>query len=151
MGSPTRLQFMRPFTIRFVNPLTRLVAGWLPGFGILRYRGRTSGRDYQTPMNVFRRGNEYVFALTYGPDVQWVKNVMAAGECQMVTGGRTLRLIGPRLFHDPSRATMPPVVRQFLGLMHVTEFLAMRIAPTISAGPDGRPLPSSDQRTRQAQ
>ena len=130
MARPTRLQFLQPFTIRFVNPLTRLVAGWLPGFGILEHRGRTSGKAYRTPMNVFRRGDEYVFALTYGPDVQWVKNILAAGECRLVTGGRSLRLVGPRLFHDPTRSLMPPVVRQFLGFMHVTEFLRMRIEPS---------------------
>jgi deazaflavin-dependent oxidoreductase (nitroreductase family) len=126
------MQFLRPFTIRFVNPITRFAAGWLPGFGILRYRGRKSGADYRTPMNVFRRDDEYVFALTYGPDVQWVKNIMAAGECRLVTGGRTVRLVGPRLVHDPQRSLMPPVVRQFLGAMRVTEFLRMRIAPSLS-------------------
>ena len=123
------MQFLRPFTRRFVNPVTRLVAGSLPGFGILLYRGRKSGTAYRTPMNVFRRDDEYVFALTYGPDVQWVKNIVAAGECRLVTRGRTIRLIGPRLFHDPGRTLMPPVVRQFLGLMRVSEFLRMRIEP----------------------
>ena len=133
MPQPTRMQFLRPFTRRFVNPITRLVAAWLPGFGILSYRGRKSGKDYRTPMNVFQLGDEYVFALTYGPDVQWVKNIMAAGECQLVTRGRTLRLIGPRLFHDPQRSLMPALVRPFLGSMRVSEFLRMRIAP-ISPG-----------------
>ena len=127
MAQPTRIQFLRPFTRRFVNPVTRLVAGRLPGFGILLYRGRKSGTEYRTPMNVFRRDDEYVFALTYGPDVQWVKNIVAAGECRLVTRGRTIRLIGPRLFHDPGRTLMPPVVRQFLGLLRVSEFLRMRI------------------------
>jgi deazaflavin-dependent oxidoreductase (nitroreductase family) len=123
------MQFLRPFTLRFVNPVTRLVAGRLPGFGLLLYRGRKSGTAYRTPMNVFRRGDEYVFALTYGPDVQWVKNILAAGECELVTGGRTIRLIEPRLIHDPARSLMPPVVREFLGLLNVSEFLGMRIAP----------------------
>ena len=133
MTSRTRLQSFLPFTLRFVNPLTRLVAGWLPGFGILEYRGRKSGAAYRTPMNVFRRGDEYVFALTYGPDVQWVKNIVTAGECRLVTGGRSVRLIEPRLVHDPTRALMPPVVRQFLGLMRVTEFLRMQIGPSVSS------------------
>jgi len=104
------MEFLRPFTRRFVNPITRPVAGRLPGFGLLLYRGRKSGTEYRTPMNVFRHGEEYVFALTYGPEVQWVKNIMAAGECELVIGGRTVRLIGPRLFHDPTRSLMPPVV-----------------------------------------
>lgn len=125
----TRLQGLRPFTLRFVNPLTRLVAGWLPMFGILGYRGRTSGREYHTPMNVFRQGDEFVFALTYGADVQWVKNILAAGECGLRTMGRELKLVDPRLYSDPARRDMPFPARQFLGLLRVTEFLRLRIAP----------------------
>jgi deazaflavin-dependent oxidoreductase (nitroreductase family) len=134
MAPRTRLQSLRPFTTNVFNRVSRLFAGWLPGFGLLLYRGRKSGREYRTPMNVFRHGEEYVFALTYGADVQWVKNIMAAGECQLVTRGRTLRLIAPRLFRDPGRSLMPPGVRQLLGVMRVTEFLRMRISPTPSAG-----------------
>ena len=126
----TRLQGMRAFTMRFVNPITRLVAGWLPGFGLLTYRGRKSGKAYRTPMNVFRQGDEFVFALTYGADVQWVKNILAAGECGLRTRGHELRLVEPRLYADPARRDMPFPVRQFVGPLRVTEFLRMRIAPT---------------------
>ena len=34
---------MRRFTMRFVNPITRLVAGRLPFFAVITYRGRKSG------------------------------------------------------------------------------------------------------------
>lgn len=128
MAQPTRLAFLRQFTTRVVNPITRRVAGWLPGFGILIYRGRRLGREYRTPMNVFRHGDEYVFALTYGAEVQWVRNILAAGECELRTGGRTVRLVEPVLFVDPERRRMPIPVRQLLGVMRVSEFLRMRIA-----------------------
>jgi deazaflavin-dependent oxidoreductase (nitroreductase family) len=124
----TLLAPLRGLAIRFVNPITRLVAGRLPWFGILRYRGRTSGRAYRTPMNVFRRGGSMVFALTYGADVQWVKNVVAAGGCQIRTRGQDVQLVEPELFVDPERALLPFPVRQVLGLLRVTEFLRMRIA-----------------------
>jgi deazaflavin-dependent oxidoreductase (nitroreductase family) len=75
----TRLEVIRPFTTRDLNPVTRLVAGRLPGFAILHQRGRRSGRTYDTPMNVFRFGDACVFALTYGSHVDWVRNVLAAG------------------------------------------------------------------------
>ncbi|HJP87496.1 MAG TPA: nitroreductase family deazaflavin-dependent oxidoreductase [Candidatus Limnocylindrales bacterium] len=130
MAPRTRLQFMRPFTTRFVNPITRLVAGWLPGFGILQYRGRSTGKAYRTPMNVFRKGDHYVFALTYGSEVQWVKNVLAAGALDLRTMGRSIHLVEPELFTDPGRREMPFPVRQFLGLLRVTEFLRMRIERT---------------------
>jgi deazaflavin-dependent oxidoreductase (nitroreductase family) len=124
----TRLQFLRPFTTKVFNRFSRSFAGHLPGFGILGYRGRKSGVAYRTPMNVFRHGDTYVLALTYGSDVQWVKNVMAAGGCELTTRGRTIRLVEPSLFVDPDRREMPQPVRAFLGLIGVTEFIRLRIA-----------------------
>jgi deazaflavin-dependent oxidoreductase (nitroreductase family) len=126
----TALSSLRPYTTRFFNPISRRFAGHLPGFAILVYLGRRSGRTYRTPMNVFRHGNEYVFALTYGSDVQWVKNILAAGDCELVSMGRTVRLTEPRLFVDPRQRLMPLPVRLFLRLMGVTEFLSMQLAPT---------------------
>jgi deazaflavin-dependent oxidoreductase (nitroreductase family) len=120
------LRFLRPVTMRVINPVTRRFAGHLPGFGILTYVGRRSGRTYRTPINVFRKGQDYVFALTYGADVQWVKNVLAAGGCELASMGRTVRLTDPRLFVDPKQRPMPLPVRLFLRLMRVTEFLSMR-------------------------
>jgi deazaflavin-dependent oxidoreductase (nitroreductase family) len=128
MAPRTRLQFLRPLTTNVFNRLSRPLARWLPGFGILVYRGRKSGKAYRTPINVFRHGDEYVLALTYGSDVQWVKNVVAAGGTELVTRGQTVRLVEPHLFVDPGRASMPQPVRFFLGLMRVTEFMRLRIS-----------------------
>ena len=125
MSAP-RLKAIRPFTIRVVNPVTRLFAGRLPGFGIVVYVGRRSGRTYRTPMNVFRDGPDYVFALTYGADAQWVQNVLAAGACDLEIRGRTVGLRDPRVDVDPTRRAMPLPVRFFLGLLRVDEFLRMR-------------------------
>jgi len=122
----TRMSFLRPFTTRVINPVTRLIAGRLPWFGILSYTGRRSGRRYRTPINVFRHGDRYVFALTYGSEVQWVKNVMAAGGCDIRTRGRDIRLVDPELFVDPTRQLMPLPVRVILQLNDVNEFLRMR-------------------------
>ncbi len=69
-----------------------------------------------------------MFALTYGSDVQWVKNVLAAGGCELRTRGREVRLIDPELFVDPTRHLMPLPVRAILRLNHVSEFLRMHAA-----------------------
>jgi deazaflavin-dependent oxidoreductase (nitroreductase family) len=119
-------RFVRPFTKRVINPVTRLFAARMPGFAIVSYVGRRSGRVYRTPLNVFRRGDEYTFALTYGRDVQWVANVLAAGGCEIDSGGRVTHLVEPRLIHDPKRSRMPQPVRSFLGLIGVHEFLVLR-------------------------
>jgi deazaflavin-dependent oxidoreductase (nitroreductase family) len=124
-----RLAVIRPFTTHVFNRLSRLVVRWLPGFGMLSYRGRRSGKQYRTPLNAFRHGDRWIFALTYGSRVQWVKNVIAAGEAELITGRRTIRLVDPELFVDPTRHLMPIGVRQILGLLRVSEFLSMRPAP----------------------
>ena len=122
----TRLAWISPFTRRVVNPLTRRVAGWLPGFALVTHVGRRSGRVYRVPLNVFRDGDRYIFALTYGPDVDWVRNVLAAGDCSMRTRGREVRLVDPKLVRDPSRRLVPQPVRAFMGVLAVHDFLVAR-------------------------
>jgi deazaflavin-dependent oxidoreductase (nitroreductase family) len=125
---PTRFQFLRPFTTRVFNRLSIHFAGWLPGFAILTHVGRKTGQTHRTPINVFRRGDHYMFALTYGGEVQWLKNVLAAGECTMRSGGRDVRLVAPELIVDPELGLMPLPVRIFLRFNRVTELLRMRAA-----------------------
>jgi deazaflavin-dependent oxidoreductase (nitroreductase family) len=117
----------RKIVNRYVNPITRPVAKRLPSFAILTHRGRTTGRTYRTPINVFRRGTDYLFFLTYGSDVQWVKNVLAAGSCSIETRGRVVELVDPDLITDPELRPAPPHVR-FLErrIAGVTQYLRMR-------------------------
>ncbi len=118
-----------------LNRITRRIAPRMPGFGVVVHRGRRSGRLYETPVNVFRAADGYVLALTYGPDTDWVKNVLAAGGCELKVQGRTARLTSPRLFRDESRHDIRPFERQVLRLLGVSEFLSLKTGP---------PLPVSD-------
>jgi deazaflavin-dependent oxidoreductase (nitroreductase family) len=110
------------------NHVTMLFAGWLPGFGVVLHQGRRSGRSYRTPVNVFRQPRGYVVALTYGPDADWVKNVVAGAGCVLRTRGRQVRLADPQMVHDQTRHDMPPVIRQILRLLGVTDFLYLSVA-----------------------
>src|SRR5215475_6536340 len=119
-----------------LNRVTRRVAPWMPGFGVVVHRGRRSGQQYQTPVNVFRTEDGYLFALTYGADTDWVKNVLAAGGCELRTRGHTVRLGSPRLYHDESRSGIRPLERQILRSIGAADFLALQAAPSGSATPD---------------
>lgn len=118
-----------------LNRVTKRIAPWMPGFGVVVHRGRRSGRRYQTPVNVFPAEDGYVFALTYGPDTDWVKNVLAAGGCELQTRGHAIRLVSPHLFHDESRRGIRPVERQVLRIIGVADFLSLKTAPAASATP----------------
>jgi deazaflavin-dependent oxidoreductase (nitroreductase family) len=129
----TRVWRFRRLVNRYVNPVTRPVARKLPAFAVLTHRGRTSGRPYRTPINVFRHGNDYFFFLTYGSDVNWVKNVLAAGSCSIETRGRVVELVDPELITDPELRPAPAHVR-FVErrIAGVTQYLRMR-APALHA------------------
>jgi deazaflavin-dependent oxidoreductase (nitroreductase family) len=102
----------------------------MPGFGVVIHRGRHSGRRYQTPVvNVFPAGDGYVIALTYGPGTDWVKNVLAAGGCELQTRGHTIRLTSPQVFRDESRRNIRPLERQVLRVIGVADFLSLKRPP----------------------
>jgi deazaflavin-dependent oxidoreductase (nitroreductase family) len=123
MPLPKRLaRFNLRVTNRVLGPLARR----LPGFGVVEHVGRRSGTVRHTPVNLFRRGDRYVIALTYGADSQWVRNVLAAGDFTVVTRGRRLRLTAPERVHDARRTLVPAPVRAVLGLVDVTDFLVSR-------------------------
>jgi hypothetical protein len=65
-------------------------------------------------------------ALTYGPDADWVKNVLTAGEAELHTRGRRMHLRGPYIYHDESRHETRRIERPVLRLLGVADFLAFR-------------------------
>jgi deazaflavin-dependent oxidoreductase (nitroreductase family) len=108
------------------NLITRPFAGRVPGFATVIHKGRRSGRTYRTPVNIFRSGDGYVIALTYGRDRDWVKNVIAAVGCQIEYRGNTLHLTDPRIVTDARQRPVPTVIRPFLAAIGVTEFMELK-------------------------
>jgi deazaflavin-dependent oxidoreductase (nitroreductase family) len=98
--------------IKYVNPLIRPLARYLPTFAIVKHRGRTSGKEYETVVNAFRKGNVLAIALAHGK-TNWVKNVLAAGEADVHLFRRDVHITNPRVLpagtDDP---TLPRYVRR---------------------------------------
>ena len=113
---------------RVTNPILAPIVVRLPGFGMLVHRGRRSGREYRTPVLSFRRGDRLVFALTYGTETDWVRNVLAAGSCDLVVRGRATHLVEPRLFHDRAHRAVPRIVGLALAVLRSDDFLELRLA-----------------------
>lgn len=114
------------FNRRVTNRFTGLWAGRMPTFGIVVHTGRSTGKRYRTPVNVFPGDGDYVVALTYGPGADWVRNVLAAGGCELEHRGRLLSLERPRVVHDEQRTRIPrAAVRRILGVVGVDDFLVL--------------------------
>lgn len=82
--------------IKFVNPLIRPFSKRVPGFGVIKHRGRTSGKDYETIVTPYRKGHMLAIGLVHGK-TNWVKNVLAAGEADIQIGKESLHLVNARV------------------------------------------------------
>jgi deazaflavin-dependent oxidoreductase (nitroreductase family) len=120
-------QWMARVNRKVTNRVTRRFADRLPGFGIVIHRGRRSGKVYHTPVNVFRDDGDFLIALTYGADADWVHNIEAADGCVLVTQQREYPVARPRIFTDTARQWAPPPVRLILTLVDASQY--MRLTP----------------------
>ncbi len=115
------------FNRRFTNRLFLKVAGYLPGFAIVSHVGRKSGRAYRTPVNAFRTDSGYIIALTYGSESDWVKNVLAAGSCELQTRGRRVCLFSPRINTDRSKGWAPLPIKVILNLIDAPQYMQLSL------------------------
>ena len=120
-----RKRWVAAFNLAVTNRITSRFAARLPGFGILTHVGRKSGKVYRTPVNVFRVPEGFLIALTYGRESEWVKNVVAAGACQLETRRVLYQLSAPTIVHDPTRRRFPLFVRTVLGLIGANDFMQL--------------------------
>jgi len=95
------------FNRRVTNPVARSLTPWLPCLGTLEHTGRKSGRHYRTPLLVFKTRDGFVILIGYGPETDWVKNVLAGGPTVLHKRGNTLALGSPRIV---SKAEAAPLV-----------------------------------------
>ncbi|WP_433889438.1 nitroreductase family deazaflavin-dependent oxidoreductase [Streptomyces sp. CA-111067] len=110
----------------FGNRIVGRIIPLMPGFGAVYHKGRKSGREYRTPVKVFRKNGHIVLSLPYGSDSDWVKNVVAAGGCEIKTRGRRIPVVAPQVYVDES-PDIPRVLAWSLRRFNAVEFLSLKI------------------------
>ncbi len=129
---------IRTFNKHVLNPVLGRIARSARGpFAIVYHVGRRSGKPYQTTIIVMPVSGGFVIALTYGADVDWYRNVRAAGGCRILWHRReyTISELEPLdvqtalpLFPQPERAILRAVgIRDFVRMNYQT---AEQPAPT---------------------
>lgn len=96
-------------------------------FSLVRHVGRRSGAVYETPIIVAPVAEGFVAELTYGEKVDWYRNVIAAGGCEMLVGGVLHRVIAVDSYPvDAGRRAFGFPARLVLVLLRRREFRLLR-------------------------
>jgi hypothetical protein len=64
--------------------------------GIIRHRGRSSGRQYETPVSAVATDDGFLISLPYGRS-NWARNVLASGSATLVHEGATYEVDAPEI------------------------------------------------------
>jgi deazaflavin-dependent oxidoreductase (nitroreductase family) len=105
----------------------------MPIVGVLRHRGRKSGRTYSTPLGMRPFGDAFVMPRTFGDGAAWYRNVLAAGSCVVRYRGREHTLVDPEVIdYQTAAPAFPRYERLQFRLIGINEFLRMRKAPADS-------------------
>jgi deazaflavin-dependent oxidoreductase (nitroreductase family) len=114
---------------RFTNRLLGLIPQrWSP-FVILHHHGRKTGEPYTALLAAFRTEAGFLFTPTYGPDADWVRNIVAAGTCEIERRGHHHHLQSVRLI--PRNEAWPNLslpVRAAMWILGVHWFVAADVA-----------------------
>jgi deazaflavin-dependent oxidoreductase (nitroreductase family) len=118
---------IRAFNKHYFNRLVHTFAGVSrTPFALIRHVGRRSGKPYETPIIVMPQGNGFVIALTYGPQVDWYRNVQAAGQATLLWHNQEYVLKQPEpIAAQKGLRAFPSPFRQILGLLGTQHFVRM--------------------------
>jgi deazaflavin-dependent oxidoreductase (nitroreductase family) len=112
------------------NPVMRRFAGGENSYaGVIDHVGRKSGKQYSTPIGAERIADGFLIPLGYGAQVDWLRNVLAAGRATVTSKGETREVRNPRVID--AREALPilePAVRRRYERLGIAQYLKVAFA-----------------------
>jgi deazaflavin-dependent oxidoreductase (nitroreductase family) len=117
------------FSKYILNPLTRPLVGYVPGWALLETVGRSSGRPHLNPVGYALEGNTLWILAEHGKHADYVKNIEANPRVRVRVGGRwrngSARILGDE---DPDLHIRRQNFLNAIGLRLVgTDLLPIRV------------------------
>ncbi|MGI5322912.1 nitroreductase family deazaflavin-dependent oxidoreductase [Actinomadura nitritigenes] len=119
MPKPLMPRRLRRINKAVTNRVQGVYAPYLPPLAVVVHKGRTSGREYRTPVTAFRSGDRLIIGLPYGADTDWVRNLLAEGRGGVERLGRVRRIARPRVLTGADAAELPAPARAVARYMDV--------------------------------
>ncbi len=129
------LDTVRVFNKHVLNPVMKIVAGqkyWYAG--VIEHTGRRSGKKYSTPVVIERVSDGFIIPLPYGTEVDWLRNVMAAGEATLRVHGETCHAVEPEMIDVATAYQQLSARRQReFGRFGIKNYLKLKREPAAAA------------------
>jgi deazaflavin-dependent oxidoreductase (nitroreductase family) len=96
-------------------------------FSLVRHVGRKSGKVFETPIIVAPVAEGFVAELTYGENVNWYRNIVAAGGCELIVHGAVHHVIAIEPYpSDAGREAYGNPAKLVLKLLRREDFRLLR-------------------------
>lgn len=121
------LNQVRYFNRRYFNPFSLSFAGRPYSFwSVILHTGRSSGKEYMTPIVADRQDGCFVIPLPYGRQVDWLKNIMAAARCELIYHGKVYRASQPEVISlEEGIGAFPGITQTLLRQSDTDAFLRL--------------------------
>jgi deazaflavin-dependent oxidoreductase (nitroreductase family) len=97
-------------------------------FSVVYHKGRRSGRTYRTPVLASYVDEMIIIPLSYGEKVDWLRNVLAQGGCEIVRKKKTISAINPEVIDSRLAFEVLPEKRRKLFERHkMGKFLCLGV------------------------
>ncbi len=104
--------WVRQFNKRTLNPAILNFAGSpLSPYVVVHHVGRRSGQTYSTPVSARPIPDGFIIPLPYGSNVDWCRNVLAAGRCTVAWNGNDYPVGEPEVMDLASVLPLVPLPR----------------------------------------
>ena len=119
------------------GPLALRVAetGWIPIWGVVRHRGRRSGKPYSTPIAIRPTPDGFVLPLPWSEGTDWCRNLRAAGGGGVRWGGDEIEITSPEIIEMADALPyFAPFMRPIVKRIGIKKFLRVRRATLAKDG-----------------
>ncbi len=125
MKIPNKVRYLNK---KFTNRLMMRIAGRKHSpIVIMEHVGRVSGKVYQVPLLAAACKGGFMFALTYGPHVDWYQNVLHSREGKLTVNGRVVHLVSPEnVLKETGQRAFGQPASTILKLIDIRDFFFMQ-------------------------
>jgi hypothetical protein len=141
---PQMPEWARAFVTERFNPFVvrlGLVGGRRSPWSYIEHVGRISGTVYRTPVLPIVAGSHVYVPLAYGVDVNWARNVRAAGHCRMQRHDHVLELDEPAVIAAGEHPGIPAWYRVVLE-RRGNRYLRLHVLRVSRGGLGDAPVPA---------